>query len=193
MEQETLTTEQHILDAAYSCFVKYGFNRTSMSDIADAAELSRTALYNHFKNKKIIFKAVCLRLNQQVLSDVKAAMSIKEISLEKLQAVISARLSWAFTLLHDSEHGRELIDEKNKICGEIGAEVNQEFQKYIASLLRDANKHGLLNLKAQKTRPDFAAELLIDSAFGVVHEEADETKARNKLDQLVAIFWAGLK
>lgn len=193
MDSEALTTEQHILDAAYSCFVKYGFNRTSMSDIAEAADLSRTALYNHFKNKKIIFKAVCLRLNQQVLADVNAAMSIPDTSVDKLQAVISARLSWAFRLLHDSEHGRELIDEKNKICGEIGAEVNAQFRKYIASLLKDGNKQGLLNLKDQKVKAEVAAGILIDSAFGVVQEESDEAQARAKLLQLVAIYWKGLQ
>ncbi|MEO1613491.1 MAG: helix-turn-helix domain-containing protein, partial [Pseudomonadota bacterium] len=46
-----------ILESAVGVFGRYGFKRCSMEDIAEAAGMSRPALYQHFKNKTEIFRA----------------------------------------------------------------------------------------------------------------------------------------
>ena len=48
---------QRILDAALKKFSAYGFARTAMADIAEGADMSRPALYQHFENKEEIFRA----------------------------------------------------------------------------------------------------------------------------------------
>ncbi|MDY0308238.1 MAG: TetR/AcrR family transcriptional regulator [Castellaniella sp.] len=47
-----------ILDAARWCFLNFGFARTSLSDIAQRAGISRTLLYRSFKNKEDLFMQV---------------------------------------------------------------------------------------------------------------------------------------
>ena len=44
-----------IRDNAKSVFLRYGFQRTSMDDIAKAAGMSRPALYLIYKNKEDIY------------------------------------------------------------------------------------------------------------------------------------------
>ena len=51
-----------ILDAAKEVFLRYGFSRTTMDDIARGAEISRPALYLHFRNKGDIYRALAMRL-----------------------------------------------------------------------------------------------------------------------------------
>jgi len=47
-----------ILEAAKSCFLRYGYGKTSLDDIAKEAGLSRPLLYRKFANKEAIFSAV---------------------------------------------------------------------------------------------------------------------------------------
>lgn len=47
-----------ILEAAKLCFLRYGYGKTSLDDIAKAAGLSRPLLYRKFANKEAIFAAL---------------------------------------------------------------------------------------------------------------------------------------
>jgi AcrR family transcriptional regulator len=49
---------QAILDGAHSCFLQYGFTKTSLDDIAQRAGISRPLIYRKFKNKEDILAAV---------------------------------------------------------------------------------------------------------------------------------------
>lgn len=52
-------TRKRILDAAQRLFVEKGYDDTSIQDIIDAlGDLSKGAIYHHFKSKKAIFVAV---------------------------------------------------------------------------------------------------------------------------------------
>jgi AcrR family transcriptional regulator len=49
---------REILDAAKTCFLKFGYGKTSLDDIAREARLSRPLLYRKFANKEAIFTAL---------------------------------------------------------------------------------------------------------------------------------------
>ena len=49
--------QAHVLETALTVFARYGFNKTSIEDIAKAAGISRQGIYLHFKNKDEIFSA----------------------------------------------------------------------------------------------------------------------------------------
>ena len=57
-KEEALATRLQILDAAELCFHERGLSRTSMADIARAANISRGAVYWHFENKDQVFQAL---------------------------------------------------------------------------------------------------------------------------------------
>lgn len=56
-------TREHILEVSYPLFAKNGFDRVTMKDICEAAELSRGGLYSHFPGTKEIFEAILEKLN----------------------------------------------------------------------------------------------------------------------------------
>ncbi|TQM11197.1 TetR/AcrR family transcriptional regulator [Pseudonocardia kunmingensis] len=53
-------TRRHILDVAARCFARTGYDDTSMQAIADEAGLARTALYNYFRTRTDLARAVLL-------------------------------------------------------------------------------------------------------------------------------------
>jgi TetR/AcrR family acrAB operon transcriptional repressor len=61
-KEEALETRNRILDAAEDVFHANGVSRTSLADVAEAASVSRGAIYWHFKNKSDLFDAMCERV-----------------------------------------------------------------------------------------------------------------------------------
>ncbi len=53
--------EQAILNAALSLFVHYGYDKTTIADIAAKAGVSKGAIYLHFQSKTELFNALLLR------------------------------------------------------------------------------------------------------------------------------------
>ena len=60
-KEEALATRDRLLDAAELVFSEKGVSRTSLNDIAEAAGVSRGAIYWHFKNKADLFNAMMER------------------------------------------------------------------------------------------------------------------------------------
>ena len=60
--KKTLETRYRILDAAEDVFNESGYSNTTLNEIAEAAGVTRGAIYWHFKNKEDLFQAMCLRI-----------------------------------------------------------------------------------------------------------------------------------
>lgn len=61
-KEEALETRSRILDAAEQVFHERGVSQTSLADVAKAADVTRGAIYWHFKNKSDLFDAMCERV-----------------------------------------------------------------------------------------------------------------------------------
>ncbi len=70
-KEDALATRNLLLDAAEKVFLEKGFSHTSLNDIARAADLTRGAVYWHFKNKADLFEAMVerVRLPAEALGD----------------------------------------------------------------------------------------------------------------------------
>ena len=61
-KEEAQATRSHILDTAELVFERRGVSRTTLNEIAQAAGLTRGAIYWHFKDKADLFNAMMLRV-----------------------------------------------------------------------------------------------------------------------------------
>ena len=66
-EREKERRRQQIMVAAKRVFSDKGFNKTTMEDIAQEAELSPGTLYLYFKNKEELYSSLSLRILQYLL------------------------------------------------------------------------------------------------------------------------------
>ena len=60
-EQEAVATREALLDAAEREFRGKGVAHTTLADVAEAAGLTRGAIYWHFRDKAELFEAMCER------------------------------------------------------------------------------------------------------------------------------------
>jgi TetR/AcrR family acrAB operon transcriptional repressor len=59
--EEALATREQLLDAAEQVFHQRGVGHTTLAEVADAAGLTRGAIYWHFKSKADLFEAMVAR------------------------------------------------------------------------------------------------------------------------------------
>lgn len=69
--QYKIDIKEKIVNAALMTFSKYGYDRTRMDDIAQAAKVSKGGLYLYFKNKEELFYAI----SERNIADLKQQLS----------------------------------------------------------------------------------------------------------------------
>ncbi|MCF6174246.1 MAG: TetR/AcrR family transcriptional regulator [Victivallaceae bacterium] len=69
-QREREQRKQDIIDAAETVFARYGFENSTMDNVADEAEFSKGTLYLYFKNKQEICMAIISRSMDALLGEI---------------------------------------------------------------------------------------------------------------------------
>lgn len=109
-----------ILEGAMKVFLAYGFARTTMDDIARAAEVSRPALYLLFRNKTDIYRALAADFVDEALAHARLALAEEGPLVRRLEQAVHCAMH-TLQEVEDSPHGAEILDMKNSLAGEIVA------------------------------------------------------------------------
>lgn len=118
-----------ILEAATRVFLRYGFKKTSMDDLARAAGLSRQGLYLHFATKEALFEEAVLSLVAALHSSFRTALADEERDIEE-------RLLEAFTAVHAHAIGEPWAEHQTELlqaASELVSGVVTEFEEGIVS------------------------------------------------------------
>ena len=76
--QYKIDVKEKIVDAALATFSEYGYDRTRMEDIAEAAKVSKGRLYLYFKNKEELFYAISERNITELKEQLSTLFTKKE-------------------------------------------------------------------------------------------------------------------
>ncbi len=128
--------EATILNAAFQAFAAFGFRRTTMDDIAQEARLSRTALYQTYRNKEEIFRALCRAYYEQAVFDIQAAFSQPDMTLETaLMACFVAKDSKFVEVVLTSPYGHELLDAESGVSQDLAVAGEAQMTAVLAEWL----------------------------------------------------------
>jgi AcrR family transcriptional regulator len=189
MVDHELPDRRHaILEAAFKHFVSYGFKRTTMGDIADAAGVSRPALYLLFKNKNDIFRAGFEMFVEQLLAAMKAVLDGDGDLPDRVADAVVAGMITPFRDIVDTPHGAELFDAKQALAEDLGDDWFARMQGLIGGAMELAVARGEIRL------PDGAdiaavARLLVNGIEGIKHRthlaEGSEQEMRLLVDLML--------
>lgn len=163
-----------------------------MEDIASEAGLSRTALYLQFRNKEDIFRELAAKLHEEALSGAEAALEGDEPLSDRLRAAVEAKTLKMIEIIQASPHGSELMDEKNRLCGDLATDSEQRFQGMLTRALVRAGEAREINLAASGLSASEAAELFAHSIIGLKGPAISIDRYRARLASLVGVFTRGL-
>lgn len=109
-----------ILDGAMGCFLAYGYQRTTMDDIAKAAEISRPALYLQFRNKTDIYRALATAFMQFCVSQAERVFAGPGGLPDKLGGALTCVMDLVGEV-EASPHGAEILDMKTSLAADVVA------------------------------------------------------------------------
>ena len=80
--QYKIDVKEKLVNAALMTFSKYGYDRTRMDDVAEAAKVSKGRLYLYFKNKEELFYAI----SERNIAELKQQLSTLFTGKENLKS-----------------------------------------------------------------------------------------------------------
>jgi AcrR family transcriptional regulator len=186
-------TRDALLAAALERFTAYGYGRTSVEDIARTAGVARATVYLHFEGKEEIFRALAEAIATQHRAAVERAATAPHPVRERIQLVLAAKFG-DVAALAGSLHGAELLDENNRLCGEVSSRARRHTVGVLRRLIQEGSDDGELDPSRIGLRPQAAAELIFDTARSLERECPDLGRAayRRRLRQLAQLIVAGL-
>ena len=126
--------EADVVRAATAVFLRYGFARTTMGDLATEAKISRPALYLFFPSKELAFAAVVRRMDADWHAEIVAGLR-KHATLEgQLRYACGSWAAHGVTTMAKHPDARDLFD----LSFEAVREMYEHFQSLIADLMSDA-------------------------------------------------------
>jgi AcrR family transcriptional regulator len=82
--------EAQLLAIARRLFAQKGFDATSLRDIAEAAQITKAALYYYFPNKDALYERIVIESMDALLAEVQAAVSRAPTPTQKVRAFLHA-------------------------------------------------------------------------------------------------------
>ena len=115
-----------ILEGARAAFLRFGYERTNLADIAAGAGVSRTALYHYFPGKEEVLQAVVDELHATSLSSATEALEDSATLEAALRGLLQAKFGRLLSLLTESPHAIELVDATHRLTGSATRAADEE-------------------------------------------------------------------
>jgi AcrR family transcriptional regulator len=197
--------KKQILLAAQKCFLKKGFAGTSISNIADCAEIPKALIYHYFKNKEDLWQEVKLNIlnsyfNEDILENAPHENLIdfvrfvveKRMDLYANNPELSKMIHWQAL----EEKGGQALEEKGEEKKELTTSPNSKIMVPWLSIVQDFQKRNIIK---QDLDPTLVLLMLTQSAsapyittpypFG---EAEDEIKRKKYQEMLIQVLYLGL-
>ncbi len=138
-ETKTNPRRRALLDAALTVFTRYGYQKTSMDEVARAAQLSRQGLYLHFSTKEELFRAA-LR-NTLENSSAAAVAALTNASLPLDQRLVRAFDEWFGRYIGImGGDAADLIEATTRLSGAILTQYEDSFAEAVTRALRSSRR-----------------------------------------------------
>jgi AcrR family transcriptional regulator len=187
-EEELAKRRHEIFHRVANIFLKKGFQETSMQEIAEAAGLGKSTLYDYFKTKDEILvyffedqlrdiTEEAQKIAMQNLPADKRLRQVMEVYIENLQANKSLFLKLSIESQRLKLDSQKLIQEKR-----------HAYQDLIRALIDEGFREGVF----RKVNSLLAARLLISGMTPVIYGSRLTGTAQEMLKDTLDIFFKGI-
>jgi AcrR family transcriptional regulator len=190
LTEEELTKRRHeIFHQVVNVFVKKGFHETSMQEIAQAAGLGKSTLYDYFKTKdEILIYFFEDQLNDTTeeaqkiaLQNLSADKRLRQV-LEKYIESLQANKNLFLKLMQEAQR---LKPESQKLV----QEKRHAYQDLVRALIDEGVREGIF----RKVNSLLAARLLISGMSSVIYGSRTTGTPQEMMEETMDIFLKGIE
>ncbi|WP_316745739.1 TetR/AcrR family transcriptional regulator [Pedobacter gandavensis] len=192
--------KQKIGRSAMQCFAKFGLDKTTLDDIAQAVGLNKASLYYYYKNKEDIFIEVALKEGEDFINSLQEATLLKEGIENRIAFYLESRFNYYKNVLNMN---RVSVDTLNKILPRFFELYNALMKRekvFVTQLLGKAVEDG----EVYMTDLENTASVLINLTDALKHSveqqailkgetEIDYTQSLQDIKFLVSLIFKGIK
>jgi AcrR family transcriptional regulator len=182
--------------AGLRLFTQYGYRKTSIDDVARAAQVAKRTVYLHFENKAAVFLAILEYLGDQVRQRCAAAERAGGTAVARLTALLDAYFGMGFELFSKSEHMPELEETFSKLARSRIDALNTEYRERLARFLRSLQVAGEIGGPPQGLALKEVVYILVRAAEGAKHEakvQGGRQALQRRLRNLATLAIAAMK
>tara|TARA_R110002073_G_scaffold9346_3_gene47952 strand:- start:29 stop:640 length:612 start_codon:yes stop_codon:yes gene_type:complete len=181
-----------VLDTAASVFAQYGFKRTTMNDIAQAAGISRPALYLMFENKEHLFKELAAHRLNLALIEARAVLEQDgSVGNRFIDAIMVFEKTYTEPVAN-SPHGAELIDVNMNLAADVMTKGKSKLILALAKVLKEADESGEVSFKNTPMTHKAFVELLLSSIGGIKNKAGTKAEYRKQTQQVAQVFLSAI-
>ncbi len=185
----TQTREEKVLTAARDVFMRYGFRRATMSDLADAAQMSRPALYLIFSSKEEVLRSLVTQIFNELLCEVRQGLSKHESVTDKLTFAFEAWCVRQFEMIQTSPDAKDILESGYEFAAEITLQAFSDFETILSDILRPM----MISQAEKNLSSDQLAHILATAVQGFKDSAASVAQLRQMIEGLITIVVAGLQ
>lgn len=182
-----------ILAAALDRFMRYGFTRVTMDEVAGAAGISRPALYRDFRNKADIYAALAAVLLDRAADAAEAALDAPGPLAARLAAALDAGLLDLVTAISRSPHGAEILEAGDAATGDIVARWRARMTAMLAAAIAGEAEEKGIPLAARGVSAEGLAGTLLDGLDGAKHRSTDPDEWRAAAARLIVLVGLAIR
>ncbi len=144
----TPSTHMNVL----TVFARYGFRKSSMEDLAKAADVSRQTLYNRFRSKEAVLDWAVEGVAVDLRNRAFAALDDRTLPVDAcLTEAFSRWIGDLVPLLHSSPHASEIMDMGSESLRQAGIDMHAEVEKVVTQTLLDRGVYATAGEAAEMT------------------------------------------
>jgi AcrR family transcriptional regulator len=156
-----------VLNMALDLFVRYGFRRTTMGDIAKAVGISRPTLYLLYENKEDIFRATLEMYYGQVLAEAGRRIDKADTLAQKLEAVLLTWIIEPYVLVHQNPDARDLCEITFSFARDVREHLTDLFIDQLEEVVATSPEVDIAALEARGFSARTIAAVLAHSSSGL--------------------------
>ena len=166
---------EQILEAAGEHFSHYGYDKTTVSDLAKAIGFSKAYIYKFFDSKQAIGEAICAKTLSALVAAVEEAVAGASTPTEKFRRMFKTLTATGVSLFFND---RKLHDIAAHAAGE-GWPPARAYAERIKQILMDVVREGRETGEFERKTP---LDETVHAIFLVVHPYANPLLLQHNLD-----------
>ena len=187
-EEEQQRRRKDIFDASVHLFLDNGFNETSMREIAKAAGVGKSTLYDYFKSKDDILISY---FENELHEITKRALEISKQNLdvsEKLRNIMQMHMQY---LVNNKKLYLKLSVEAQRLSLQSQQQIQTKRYAY-QDMLRELIEEGIRQGEFRSINPLFAARSIFTLLSIAVFTSRPTGTPEEMLGEALTIFFSGI-
>lgn len=184
---------QALLDAARSIFARFGYNKTTVDEIAKAARKGKSTFYYYYKSKEEIFKDVIEKEAQIFRMKLIESISISSDPVEKIKSYIFTRLGNFKNLVNFYSVLKNELNEHFVFIEEVRSKYDLEQINIIKMIIIEAIQNNLIELDDSDLASESIAMVLKGLEYNLMFGAEGTVVEENKIDKIVKMIFNGMK